>query len=208
MDTMPSKNGRLKILVGHDFSTMGDRAVEVAVNLARAAGEADLHLVHVVSPAVAGIELAPVVDAGELVQNARRDLSVIVDKLAAPSGLHAFTHVLVGDARRDLPRLADENEVDLIVIGTHGRRGLDRMMFGSVAEHVVRFAPCSVLTVRPLKKSAADSIEPPCAECTAVAVQTSGKETRCAAHHRHHPRAHTYSELPPSFGVGSMTFRF
>jgi hypothetical protein len=85
---------------------------------------------------------------------------------------------------------------------------MDRMIFGSVAEHVVRSAPCSVLTVRPRKPSAADSIEPPCPDCVAITRSTEGKETRCAAHHRHHPRAHTYSEIPPSFAVGSMTFRF
>jgi nucleotide-binding universal stress UspA family protein len=208
MGTKPSKNDRLKVLVGLDFSTMSDRALQVAVNLARAANEADLHIVHVISPPVAGTELAPIVDVGELAQNARKQLSDLTERLGAIPGLHFFSHVLVGSPQAELPRLADENDADLIVIGTHGRRGIDRMIFGSVAEHVVRHAPCSVLTVRPQHQTAADLIEPPCLDCVAVAESTNGAQLRCAHHRSHHPHAHTYSEIPPSFGVGSMTFRF
>jgi universal stress protein A len=56
--------------------------------------------------------------------------------------------VLKGTPYEELARFAEENKIDVIVIGTHGRKGLDRMLFGSTAEQVVRLAPCPVLTVR------------------------------------------------------------
>jgi len=62
--------------------------------------------------------------------------------------------MLRGNAADEIVRTAGEEEIDLIVIATHGRTGLDRLIFGSVAEKVVRLAPCPVLTVasRPTKE--------------------------------------------------------
>ena len=59
--------------------------------------------------------------------------------------------VLVGDVAEEIVRLADEDGMDLIVMGTHGYKGLEKVMFGSVAEKVVRSAPCPVLTINPYK---------------------------------------------------------
>ena len=56
--------------------------------------------------------------------------------------------VLKGTPYEEISRFAEANKIDLVVIGTHGRKGLDRMLFGSTAEQVVRHAPCPVLTVR------------------------------------------------------------
>jgi nucleotide-binding universal stress UspA family protein len=57
----------------------------------------------------------------------------------------------VGDPAEEILRYAKENDIDLIVMGTHGRKGLDRVFFGSVAEKVVKQAPIPVLTVNPHK---------------------------------------------------------
>jgi nucleotide-binding universal stress UspA family protein len=208
MGTAQSATERMKIVVGIDFSEMSDRALRVAVNLARSAGSCEVHLVHVVPPPVGGTEFAPIVDIGEQTRLARQQLSKLIDPLTDVPEVLPFTHVLVGSPQKELPRVADEIEADLVVMGTHGRRGLDRALFGSVAEQVVRTAPCSVLTVRAKPLSAAASIEPACAECLAVAAKSEGKQLLCATHAEHHARAHTYSEVPPSFGMGSMTFRF
>jgi len=56
--------------------------------------------------------------------------------------------VLTGNPYQEISRFAEENKIDLIVIGTQGKTGLDRMLFGSTAEQVVRHAPCPVMTVR------------------------------------------------------------
>jgi nucleotide-binding universal stress UspA family protein len=58
--------------------------------------------------------------------------------------------ILVGRPSEELVKLAEEKGANLIVMGTHGRAGFDRLLFGSVAHEVVRAAPCPVMTVRPL----------------------------------------------------------
>jgi nucleotide-binding universal stress UspA family protein len=196
----------MKIVVGLDFSQMSERALEVAVNLARQAGGAELHLVHVVARPVT--ELAPTLDIGEITEGARKNLHDAMTRMARWPEIRAFSHIVTGVPPREIARVADESEADLIVVGTHGRRGLGRAFFGSVAEHVIRFAPCSVLTVRPKPPTAAESIEPPCPDCLAAAASTAGAQTHCQRHTRHRPRPHTYSEIPEPFAVGSQTFRF
>jgi nucleotide-binding universal stress UspA family protein len=63
-------------------------------------------------------------------------------------------HLVTGEPPKALLRFADDNDVDLIVMGTHGRTGLKRLFMGSVAETVVRRAHCPVLTYRPSNKTA------------------------------------------------------
>jgi nucleotide-binding universal stress UspA family protein len=59
--------------------------------------------------------------------------------------------VLVGDVAEEIIRHAEESSMDLIIMGTHGYKGLEKVMFGSVAEKVVRSSPCPVLTINPYK---------------------------------------------------------
>jgi nucleotide-binding universal stress UspA family protein len=66
--------------------------------------------------------------------------------------------VLPGDPTGEIVRLAREHAFDLTVVGTHGRRGLKRLVLGSVAERVVREAPCAVLVVRRREPTEADAI--------------------------------------------------
>jgi nucleotide-binding universal stress UspA family protein len=63
-------------------------------------------------------------------------------------GVNLETVVLEGKPTAEIVRFASENEIDLIVIGTQGKRGFERLLLGSVAEHVVRSAPCKVLVVK------------------------------------------------------------
>lgn len=60
--------------------------------------------------------------------------------------------ILKGVPHEEILRFADENKIDLIIMGTHSRKGLDRVIFGSTAERVVRHASCPVLTVGPSQK--------------------------------------------------------
>jgi len=59
--------------------------------------------------------------------------------------------VLTGDVAEEIIRHADETGMDLIIMGTHGYKGIEKVMFGSVAEKVVRSSPCPVLTINPYK---------------------------------------------------------
>ncbi|MEN8257479.1 MAG: universal stress protein [Thermodesulfobacteriota bacterium] len=84
-----------------------------------------------------------------------------IDK-AAKERMHSFTEtfsnetkieecVLIGNVAHEILHLAEKREVDLIVMGTHGYQGIEKILFGSVAEKVVKMAPCAVLTVKPKK---------------------------------------------------------
>ena len=71
------------------------------------------------------------------------------EKMLRHAGLKVASRVLQGDAREALVEQATKDHVDLLVVGSHGRTGLDRLLMGSVASHVVTHAPCSVLVVKP-----------------------------------------------------------
>ena len=74
-----------------------------------------------------------------------------IEEICARAGKHGVKtrqQIIVGNPRHEILNVADSEAVDLIVIGTHGRRGFSRILHGSVAEAVVRHAPCSVLSVK------------------------------------------------------------
>jgi len=138
------------ILVPSDFSACSDEAFHYGLELTRRF-HASLHLLHVVSDplaqpwAVEGFAM-PALDVLEewqkqahaklaaAVPDADRDRVTIVTAVATPcDGILAY---------------AAKHDVDLIVMGTHGRSGVSHMLLGSIAERVVRRAPCPVLTVR------------------------------------------------------------
>jgi nucleotide-binding universal stress UspA family protein len=120
-----------QILFPTDFSAASEAARQVAEELARET-RATLQVVHVVPPVT-----DPSLPAKQLAELAR-DIG---------GGLSVTTALLAGNAGREIVRYAHEEQIDLIVLGTHGRTGLSRAILGSVAESVVRLAPCLVLTV-------------------------------------------------------------
>ena len=141
-----------RILCPVDFSDNSDHALRYASALAESFG-AELTLLHVVAPIVAALPgetaLPDVLqaDIDALVDICRKRLAPLADKLAA-GGLTVQQQVLRGAPFIEIIRYARESEMDLIVMGTHGRSGLGHLLIGSVAERVVRKAPCPVLTVK------------------------------------------------------------
>jgi nucleotide-binding universal stress UspA family protein len=139
-----------RILVPTDFSECSEAAVKYGRALAAAFG-ASLHLLHVVQdpytqPWAAEAFPAPLGDVLEQWQaQARRRLVELVPEAERSNTMIA---VQVGSPFFEILRYAQEQRMDLIVIGTHGRGPLGHMLLGSVAERVVRKAPCPVLTVR------------------------------------------------------------
>jgi nucleotide-binding universal stress UspA family protein len=199
----PSK--RLTLVVGIDFSDLSLEAMRVGLELAKTSGDAHLHLVHVV-PLPASTEIP--VDASALEADATLQMADLRARALEKGRAAVTAHVVVGAPAEALTLFAKKTRADLMVVGTHGRRGLSRLAFGSVAEAVVRTAPCSVLTVRTRVLSPEERIEPPCPQCVEAQRATGGKELWCARHREHHPRPHTHSELPEGFALGSMNLRF
>lgn len=134
-----------KILVPTDFSHTGDAALELASTLARDIG-ATLLIVHAEEPPTAyrGDEIYY-----QMSEPAKDKLQKMLRKIEPTNSAIPCEHrVISGDPAHAIVRLAKDEEVEMIVMGTHGRTGLSRMLMGSVAEAVVRRAECPVLTYK------------------------------------------------------------
>jgi nucleotide-binding universal stress UspA family protein len=140
-----------RIVVPTDFSACSEEAWELAQRMATALGS-ELVLVHVL------VETAPY-DEGPFTMEKTRRVYEAARKWAEESierwagaargkGLKVRTVLRKGVPYREIVGLATDERADLVLIGTHGRGGLDRALLGSVADRVVRLSPCAVLTVR------------------------------------------------------------
>ncbi len=137
------------IVVATDFTENSLAALETAFSLA-AEGSSRLHVVHVVEiPAVAGPPLASVVPpVDQLYKAAQERLDGLIPANWSDR-LHLKTAVLTGTPSTAIADFALEKGADMIVVGTHGRKGLARVLMGSQAEALLREAPCQVLVVKP-----------------------------------------------------------
>jgi len=142
-----------KILCPTDFSEPSYEAIKAAGELAYHFGS-ELHIVHVIaSVPVVPVPIGPEPSAfnvslyeQELDASSKRALEEVVNQLESKE-LKTRLIALRGDPAEEIVRTVDEENVDLIVIATRGRTGLDRLVFGSVAEKVVRLAKCPLLTI-------------------------------------------------------------
>ena len=138
-----------KILCPVDFSETSRHAFDYAVLFARQAS-AELIVLHVVEDAPLFTAYGGIPDLNfkdEIEKSARKELAALVAGKEA-GGLRIRTDLAHGPTYRTILKYAEEQHADLIVMGTHGRSGLDYAFFGSVAERVIRRAPCPVLIVR------------------------------------------------------------
>jgi nucleotide-binding universal stress UspA family protein len=141
-----------RVLVPTDFSPASDIAFRYAVDLAQRHG-ASIHLLHVVeesSLAAAypdGFYVEPPGLRAQAIDEAIGRLKEML-AIAIAVRITTTTEVQVGRAAATIADVAGTRGIDLIVMATHGRSGIAHLVMGSVAEHVVRIAPCAVLTVR------------------------------------------------------------
>jgi nucleotide-binding universal stress UspA family protein len=141
-----------KILVPVDFSEPSKTALHYARELALQSG-AELHLLHVADDPMllagwTALAAGSMMETGEEAAAIREQLTALLtadDRARLKNGVHVVVGQPTGLA---VSRFASEGEYELIVIGTHGRGGLTHVLMGSVAEQVVRTAPCPVLTIR------------------------------------------------------------
>jgi nucleotide-binding universal stress UspA family protein len=120
----------------------------------------------------------------------------------APSRI--VTHLRWETTAQQIAQLASDLEADLVIIGTHGRRGIARMLLGSVAEGVVRLAPCPVLVTRPKQILEVPRIEPPCPECLRARRETHGERLWCEQHSERHGQRHVYQGSDRMSSDGTM----
>ncbi|MGW8287041.1 MAG: universal stress protein [Desulfobulbales bacterium] len=138
------------VLVPVDFSENSKKILEAAKYLSGMC-EADLHVVFVVQSFddysgffVPHMPVAKFEE--EMMQAAEQKMEKFLE-----GQKNIDAKVLVGDVAEEIIRHAEESNMDMIIMGTHGYKGLEKVMFGSVAEKVVRSSPCPVLTINPYK---------------------------------------------------------
>lgn len=149
------KQGR-RIVVGVDFGVCGDDAIIEAIKLVSTGWASQLHALHTLDPAevlddpslpALATEDRVLEDGPEALR--RRVAEVAEDaELSLPADA-LFTHVRLGKAGETLRQFAVDYDADLIVVGTHKRRGIERLLLGSVAQYLTRNASCPVLVARP-----------------------------------------------------------
>ena len=144
----PAKLQIRNVLVPIDFSAPSLEAIEAALPLIKHFG-ADLHLVHVFEPdypASSMVAIPLVVPELEVGERVRR-LRDVAEDYSVPLRRENI-HAIKGRPFEEICRLAQEIDIDLIVIATRGNTGLKHLLLGSTAERVVRYSPCPVLVVR------------------------------------------------------------
>ncbi|HEX3855182.1 MAG TPA: universal stress protein [Polyangiaceae bacterium] len=219
-DDSPQK--KYTILVGVDLSDVSTLALNEAIQLAYTHEPSEIHVVHSVpgmpplGPATIGSDpttsaaVPSAVPLDQLSIDMTREIQTRVEKALTQAAQHASSgqnqnsihwtiHVNMLDPTYAIAQLASDIEADLVIVGTHSRVGLARFLLGSVAEGVVRRAPCPVLVVRPSgAQTALDSprIEPPCPQCLETRKASGGAQFWCERHREHHSRAHTYHFTP------------
>jgi nucleotide-binding universal stress UspA family protein len=141
-------------VVGVEFDDSGDDAIMEALRWMHGTPHRVLHAVHVLDPSsVKDTPVKPALVAKE--EALARIPQVLANWIQQIATKHKLacerlqTHVRIGKAAETVLQVAIDYDADLIIVGTHGRRGLDRFLLGSVAEKLVRGAHCPVLIARP-----------------------------------------------------------
>jgi nucleotide-binding universal stress UspA family protein len=135
-------HGKYTVVVGVDFTREGELALREAYAIARKHPRAVVHAVHV--DAVP----RPLRDSHIDLEVDRHRLEDLCAQIADGPRPCIVPHVRLGSADREIVELAVEKNADLVVIGTHERSTFQRMVLGSIGDHIVHEAPCSVLVAR------------------------------------------------------------
>ena len=178
-----------RVLAACDFSPESEKALRRAIAVADATA-AELHVAYVEDPGTLGPALMPDTSATTM-----KRLRALVEAMV-PAGSHVakvVLHASLGPPASEVAWLAAHIDADLVVVGTHGRKGMSRLVLGSVAEKIARLAGCAVLVERTKQHDAAarePEIEPLCPRCAQRRTETKGAELWCAEHGSHHLNMH------------------
>jgi nucleotide-binding universal stress UspA family protein len=137
-----------KILVPVDFSSYSDQVVDYAATMAQGF-KARVILMHVVEPFHYSVtDTLNVINHDRALKTIAASLLDNSCKMLRERGLSVDIHLTSGSPHREIVKKSHQDKVNMIIMGTHGRTGLEHILFGSVAEKVLRLATCPVLTVR------------------------------------------------------------
>ena len=179
----------INLLSAVDYSELSELVVAQTMDLARRYTGAEAHFLHVSKSAPH--------DLGTSTQRTSMLFNWLGERLknigVVPEGVCVVGHEAHGDPAHVILQTAGDLLADVVIVGTHGRKGVERMVMGSVAESVVRHAACPVLVVRPkTHDDPVAQIEPTCPRCVHARAQTRGAALWCEQHQEKHGRRHTY----------------
>jgi nucleotide-binding universal stress UspA family protein len=209
---------RTNIVVGFDFSEPGWCGLDRALEEASFRGPASIHVASILDKR-SGLGLSaesksPMAGA----QGSYDESNQILARLRETVGpkleedpdadTRLYVHARIGKPAQELVSLCYETHADLCVVGTHSRVGVKRWLVGSVAEKVVRHAPCPVLVARPdaTGNPAEDNAflpEAPCEACVEIRGSSNGETWFCDAHSKEYAEPHIYKVGKASNSVGS-----
>jgi nucleotide-binding universal stress UspA family protein len=187
-----SDSTKLIVLAAIDLEPGSTLVMERAIELAATRSDGEVHVITVFEPELPiGVSPGLVPEQLQLLSvDAVSDFcSGILERLARYSSLaripSVHLHGVFGRVPDEIVWLAAHLNADFIVMATHGRRGIKRLLLGSAAEKVVRLAGCPVVVVRDKSHAAQwriPEIEPTCPDCAAARVGTGARELWCARH--------------------------
>jgi len=183
------------ILAALALDETGENALREAALLAEKRPDSELHLVHVVredTPASSAMEL---VTLEKRLADAPAQIRRYVERVWAEVPRKVVAHLRAGQPSRSILQAAVDINADIVVVGTHHRGGLKKLMLGSVAQQVLDHAHCSVLIALPKDysgKTPSDSIEPPCPDCIETRRTSRGEHYWCERHSRSYLKPHVY----------------
>ena len=199
-----SSGHNFTIVVGTDFSELADRAIDHALEMASLREGAEVHVLYVEPDVLGEATLTPALEAAinadaavsKIEEHARKRLDAMAPGLRKRQIRRLVAHFGRGSPAEIIAQLAARLDADLVVVGSHGHRGVRRLFLGSVAERVSHLARCPVWIVRPKDHSTEDrvpEIEPPCPACLEIRRATGNDKAWCARHsERHYLAPHTY----------------
>jgi len=190
--TAPS---RYVILVGMAFDQTDEPALREAARFAALRPHSELHIVHSVVEEGAATATSELVSVDGRLQEAPIEMKRRIDALQAAWPQRVVAHVRVGTPARAILQTAADLDADVIVVGTHQRRGIKKMMLGSVAERVLQDACCPVFVAIAKdhsEESRSEHIDPPCAACVETRRQSDGTQVWCEQHSHGYLKPHIY----------------
>ncbi len=180
---------RFRVVVGYDFSSQATLAIDRAIWLSQGFEAAELHVVSATKGNRTNPDF-PADVAGDALRAILKD--EVEHRLAAvrPPSVLSFIHVRPEPGADAVLGVANEIRADLIIVGTHSKKGLAKVVLGSVSQAVVAQARCSVLIEREQDYQTVEAtIEPPCARCLNTRRETEGKQWWCEFHDHAPPYA-------------------
>lgn len=211
MNAQSSEPSRIVVLAAVDGSNVSDDVILTSTAMCRQLG-AELHLVHVAEPIPeASASRGVLMSVPNLLEGAHEIIAHMTARASERFAGRIVGHLAAGSPTREILQLASDLQADLIVVGPHKKKAVERWLLGSTSEQLVRKASCAVLVARQkdYRAAAVPEIEPPCPDCVALQAKTQGQQLWCARHDRSskHPHGRLHYETPQAFALGSQLVR-